>query len=317
MATFKRFLDKTQQTQPIERKVLAAPLVGLTSAANQPRRPAQSTPQGERYVGLKEWMDRNESQAKAQANKIADRVEGQGQSATQKVTDLQNEFKQAVDQGSVKYDPNVRNQPMGSGQYGIKRSGETTVDTLNRLSQQTYTGPTDITTHAGYDAAASEVEKAQQAANSTKNVNGLVREEFGKEGDYSTGQAKLDGFLTGAAGAQRFKELQDKYGNLSSLMGDTAQSSADYASQAQASSADAASRYGQDATKVVEEQKAAQEKAIKDEAEKLRKMDEENRRSSRNKQVRSLGYEEHANNHGMTLEEWIANGKQPPWGEGY
>jgi hypothetical protein len=116
----------------------------------------------------------------------------------------------------------------------------------------------------------------------------------------------LDAALAGGAGGDYFGQLERDYG-----AGAQSRMSAFNKSGA-ARSAEMQARMNAEGQRLQREQKAAAEKRVQDEVARLRQQGESARRI-RGSEVRSISPEEWAERNGMTLEEWVRNGKQPAY----
>lgn len=155
------------------------------------------------------------------------------------------------------------------------------------LAKTGYKGPKDWA-EAGVDVAgltkqtmAAQAKAAALA--STGGVASLLRESYNTPA-YTAGASGLDAALAGAAGAQRFQQLNSIYGDLNKRLTTAQGATTDVYNTALATTKDAAAKYGELAPQLAEQEKAAEAKIHKDrqeaiarEAEEREKLRERNR----------------------------------------
>ncbi len=159
---------------------------------------------------------------------------------------------------------------------------------------------------AGGQGGAAGAEDSQRAAGmlgSTSGTQALLQNTYGKQG--ATG---LDAALAGGAGGDYFTQLQKTYGNAA---GDRQNAQAAqtkqkgiYAAQNQAANA-----------KAYAAQSSVGKAAVNpsSEANKMRAEDAARHQNNAVGDVNSMTREQWANMHGLSLEQWIQNGKQPSY----
>ena len=118
-----------------------------------------------------------------------------------------------------------------------------------RAAGQTYTGPEDITSTEGWDKVRQDTEDAQDSINATgraddSGINALLRDYYGKGGNYSQGQSMFDAALVGGEGRKQFADMRRQYADLSGNLDRVAKDSALQVGGARRASDEAAKTYG-------------------------------------------------------------------------
>lgn len=115
-------------------------------------------------------------------------------------------------------------------------------------SQRTYAGPSQLTDVA--PDVGTQVQNAAQGVQRVGSQSGRMSllQQQNNQSSYGSGAQAFDAYLAGKGAEPQIQALQNNYGDLESLLGLSEQRAADDAAAARASSADAAGRYGADAT---------------------------------------------------------------------
>lgn len=150
---------------------------------------------------------------------------------------------------------------------------------------------------AGQAAAGSEVGSLKTDAGRTA----LLQRAYGKAAQVTD----LDAALAGGAGGDYFAQLAANYGPEAQAR------QAQQRKDAQAAGVAMQARMGQEAQRVRQAQAAAEEKRVQDEVLALRGRG--NNMQTAAGRVRGVTPEQWAAMHGMTLEQWVRNGKRPAY----
>lgn len=150
--------------------------------------------------------------------------------------------------------------------------------------------------------AAAEAAKAQGNVGLLQTEEGrqaLLRKAFGSASD-------VDAALAGAAGADYFAQLEAAYGPAAQARAERLRA------EASKRAVEAQAAMGREAQRLAKAQAArTAEQAIQDEIKRLQQY--QPRGGRRGSEVRSMTPEQWANLHGMTLEQWVRGGKNPPF----
>lgn len=252
---------------------------------------------GTGFVNLADWSRANAGASNSLANRLAGDVQQQGEAVQRGLGNLQSQFRDAADAGEIRYeDPE-----------GLERA-----DYLSRMQYAGPRGLSDVGGVGAYDALLGRADAAERAANRVGDYYGRqaqLQGLFGQTGAYTPGQQRLDSALSGIAGAERFGQLQSRWGN---LYGQAQQADAmartDAAERTTASEA-AAQRYGKDAEAYRARQQQAEREVIGRQAEEdaaadVREREERRRQREWDRQ----------RNRGNQPENRVSGGKTNYWG---
>lgn len=190
---------------------------------------------GTGFVNLADWSRANAGAANSLANRLAGDVQQQGEAVQRGLGSLQSQFRDAADAGEIRYeDPE-----------GLERA-----DYLSRMQYAGPRGLSDVGGVGAYDALLGRADAAERAANRVGDYYGRqaqLQGLFGQTGAYTPGQQRLDSALSGIAGADRFGQLQSRWGGLYGQAQQADATARTDAAERTAASAAAAERYGRDA----------------------------------------------------------------------
>lgn len=209
---------------------------------------------GSGFIGLDKYLAANRKAASDMAGRLGDTVDSSGQEAANAFPGYVETFKRDV----------------AAGMPQINEDAPLTSADAQQYAGATYGGPNALSDLAGWDASRSKADKAAQDASALTSLYGrqtMLQDMYGKQGNYNLGQQRLDSFLSGAAGGQRFDELKAKYGALSEAYGDANRASQGQAKAASDDVAATAKKYGGMVDSLKAQEQAAADAAAKAEQE--------------------------------------------------
>jgi hypothetical protein len=208
----------------------ASPAGAMGATSPTPAAGAAPKQVGTGFVGFDKYFNANRQGAQTMANTVAGAVQQAGQAGQQAIQGAQGAFDTQTATNTLTYDTN-RPQTLEEGQA---------------LSKTTYQGPKSWE-EAGVDtgAVSDKVNDAQAKAANLATVGGraaLLRESY-RSGPSTSGGSALDSALMGAAGGQRFAQLQGLYGGLSKQLEDARTASGASYEAGKKATAEAAKKY--------------------------------------------------------------------------
>jgi hypothetical protein len=209
-------VDLLQKKRQVGGAPAPAPVAGGAPAPQQPQAPAQPARSGSGFVGFDRYLQANRQGAQNMATTVGDAVEKSGQEA---VGALQG----------------------GTDTFAAKSQGVGT----GGAPPTTYTGP-KTWEEAGVDVGdvTKKVVDASGKVSSLGTPGGvasLLKESY--NGPTTAGGSALDAALTGAAGGQRFQQLNTAYGDLTQRLLDASGGAGKLYDQRVAETEAAAARY--------------------------------------------------------------------------
>lgn len=213
----------------------------------EPAPVAGAQPAASRFVGFGRYLAANRDAARGMVDRVAKGIEDKGAAVQQGLASAQQQMQQAAAPPTAYVDADQRagDAPMAHD-----------ADQWAALNAQ-YTGPNSLSGTDGWDATQSNALAAQDEANATQSEGGLGA----LTGGQTSGGRRLNSALLGAAGAERFAGLRERFGKLTDGL-----SAANTASMAQADAARsriAAGAAGAQAQMDAEEERKRQEQAQK------------------------------------------------------
>lgn len=196
-------------------KTLPGPVVNQAGAPKSGLAAGKTVTGARRTVNLDEFLARNQVAGQQMASQVAAKVQTQGQQAQQARQKVESDFAAKVQAATPKAfkpgDINAQNswaQPASPGSVGQAERNLY----LDKQAAKKYDGPTDVSQADGYSDAQTLTQKAAQAAN--QDLTGVAANNYGAQGNYTTGQNILDAFLL-QQGAHRLDSLKQQYGEAS------------------------------------------------------------------------------------------------------
>lgn len=216
-----------------------------------------ATQRGSGFIGLDKYLAANRKKAEDMAGGLSGGVETAGGEATGWLEDAQRGFMRDV----------------GASMPQVNEGAPLSAADAAALGTSAYTGPNSLGEREGWDAARQKADKASQGVNALNSFAGrqaMLQDQYGKQGGYTQGQQRLDSFLTGAAGGNRFEQLKQQYGGLSDAFGTANTASQKQAQTAAESAAATAKKYGDMAPGLAAKEAEDAEKKRKAEAARIR-----------------------------------------------
>lgn len=213
-----------------EGKPAALTGVAPLAAGSAPGPVAQQQPQQSRFVNFSRFLDANRGAAQATADKISGDINKQGQQVSSDLSNAQQQFGQAVQNGS--------NAATG------------------------YTGPKALSDNAQWQQMQDNARKTQDAAAATASSGGigaLLQEQ--NRGAYSGGNRRLDSALTGHVGADDFAKARERYGKMSDALNSANAASVQTADAARSATDAAKGQYDAEQAANAEREAAAKQAA--------------------------------------------------------
>jgi hypothetical protein len=230
----------------------AAPAGAPAQPAAAPQAPVQPQQRGSGFVSFDRYLAANQQGAQAMAQQLGTQVGAAGEAATTAINRGQDAFAQKSQAATLAYNPQQQGLDSAkaaelakTGYKGPKDWGEAGVDV---------TGLTKQTMAAQAKAA---------ALTSTGGVASLLRESYNTPA-YTAGAVGLDAALAGAAGGQRFQQLNSIYGDLGAKLTAARGTSTGVYDASMAATKDAAAKYGALAPQLAAREQAAAAQAQRD-----------------------------------------------------
>lgn len=195
------YLDPNQdellkgQKAPAGNDTNQAPSSASSAASSGPGAYSPNTPTSGTgatgFQNLQGYLDAN--QGSNVTGQVADKLQGQADTAREDLRTAQSGFQDQVNQNAVKSDPNNLQSVLADP---AKASDSDTASFQKQLNAN-YSGPTDANSYAGYQKATAEGQNAYNSAQAAKNQGGataLLDQYFGNP-NYNQGQKSLDSAL--------------------------------------------------------------------------------------------------------------------------
>jgi len=207
--------------------------------------PARRTGTG--FVNLADWTRANAGASNALVDRLAGDVNAQGTLVDRDVSRMSNQFQDAADLANIRYE-----DPGGD------------VARARYLSNVSYAGPKSLYDFGDFDGVLDRADRTESAAQRAGDYYGrqaALQDAYGGTGAYTPGQQRLDSALAGVAGAQRFADLNQRWGGLYNRAQNADLAARNTANAYTQGSAEAATRYGQEADRIVAAREAAEREA--------------------------------------------------------
>lgn len=247
MAYLYRKTDEESEAPSVTgRLASAAPIAAASGASGAPgAAPAagQAAPASPAFVGFDRYFAANKQTAGNTAEKLAGGIERDARKASTGAMKMAGDFyKQATASGL--------GAPVGKyvthdGQAIEGQSGKPiSLAEADALAGRTYTGPRDLSSMSGYDAAYNAAKSAQERVVGVGTHSGIAAQ-LGtmQSGPYSQGSRDLDAALTNRAGASQFNRLRSQYSGLSSYLDNANTAAGEHATRMDAGVARSAGAY--------------------------------------------------------------------------
>lgn len=221
---------------------------------------ATSRRAGTGFVNLSDWARANASGTQRLADELAGGVESQARAAQGDLDRLQRDFRERLDEGTLRYDD--RGLDSARAAY---------------LGGEGYTGPDGLYSSGLYNSAMTNAQKASQDAGLLGDYYGrqaLLDDKYNAGGNYSTGQRLLDSALVGGAAGNRFGELKSQWGGLFDRAQGMERNAAGEAAEGRRISEESARRYAEAAPGL---RRQESERARQQQEEVMRRHEEEAR----------------------------------------
>lgn len=216
-----------------------------SSPSNAAYTPSSNSPTSSgSFTNLQQYLDTNQPQATQLGQQLGGQIAQKSNDATSAINDASNNFRQQVDQNTVKLDPTLQNKAISDPANFVNSAD---FDKFSKILGGTYTGPTSLASTDLYAPTAQKVADATvsgQLADTSGGRMELLRERSASS-PYSNGGVSLDQMLvqnTDPArqaveqGASTTRPLAD---NFTKAQGDLANTAANAVTASQQAAQDA------------------------------------------------------------------------------
>ena len=191
---------------------------GVTQSQAQSGDQAGSPDNPSNFVGIKQYLDQNKQQSDKLAKNVGGYVESKGQQAQEAIGQSQQQYNQAVAQGTVQKNQQLIDQAKQDA--ASVASDEAKKAEFQKMRDAQYQGPETLQQSDFYQPVAQSLTEAQRAADNTQTVSGrnelLSSLQQSNTGKSSAGATMLDNALLGASSTAKdvFGQAREKVGAL-------------------------------------------------------------------------------------------------------